>query len=92
MHATEHPRPDPDGWRDLAACRDMDPAAFFPGQFERADTAIAACRRCPVQDRCLTDALELERSVGLYAVFGVRGGLHAHERKDIIIAGRRRAS
>lgn len=92
MHATEHPRPDPDGWRDHAACRTMPKAMFYPRPFERSEEAIAACRACPVQGRCLTDALEWERATGLYAVVGIRGGLHARQRRDLIIRGRRQAS
>lgn len=88
MHATEHPRPDPDGWRDHAACRDMDTDDFYPERGNRAEAIQAICRTCPVQATCLADALEWERSIGLYAVHGIRGGLTAPQRRRIISGGR----
>ena len=56
MHANEHPRFDPQGWRDRAACRGMDPALFIPAKPEHAvrssAVAKAVCAWCPVIDEC----------------------------------------
>ena len=55
-----------DEWRDHAVCRKLDPAIFF--RPETVDNALAACRYCPVQQECLTDAY-------MYGEKGVRGGM-----------------
>jgi WhiB family redox-sensing transcriptional regulator len=57
-------------------CTQVDPELFFPenGRAHQARTAVAVCRRCPVQTRCL----EL---FGDVVDQGVVGGLTADERK-----------
>jgi len=69
-------------WRRLAACRDYDPAAFFPvGKTGPALPLIAeakaVCRRCPVRLACLQFALTSNQE------FGVWGGYDEDERRDL---------
>jgi len=63
------PLGDESGWRDYAACRDHDPDLFFPGS-EPTPSQIAAaraiCSACPVQDECLTYALESNQTDGIW--------------------------
>ena len=54
-------------WRDESACRDTDPAVFYPpadphanARKNRTDpyaTARTVCDGCPVQADCLTEAI-----------------------------------
>ena len=56
----EHPgQTGHDSWRVHAACVGSDPAQFTDPRPESDDTrlAIATCRRCPVRQPCLTEAL-----------------------------------
>jgi len=70
-------------WLDQAACLDHDTDIFFPnGDTAPAQSQVAAaakrvCSRCPVQDRCLTWAMETE------AGHGVWGGLTEKERRSL---------
>jgi WhiB family transcriptional regulator, redox-sensing transcriptional regulator len=72
------------GWRDRAACRDVDVDAelFFPtaeaGPARDAQVAAAkaVCARCPVRAECLTEAL-------LRIPHGIAGGLTEHERRRL---------
>lgn len=80
-------------WWERAACRKEDAELFFPADGERGpsrkahdEKAKAVCRRCPVQARCLTEALSLEHTAE--SRHGVWGGLTAEERQ----LARRRAS
>ena len=73
-------------WRHQAACREEDPALFFPDGSTGPwllviEEAKAVCRhRCPVIDTCLQWALENREN-------GVWGGLSEDERQQL----RRRA-
>ena len=64
-------------WTDLAACRGMDQAVFFPhdnGHFAGGhayDEAKGTCGRCPVRAECLVDWLDMPSSMQHY---GVRAG------------------
>jgi WhiB family redox-sensing transcriptional regulator len=87
---TTHPTNQPAGsrWRARAACRDTDPELFFPAAApgtpahdRQAAPAKKVCRRCPVRDACLTEAL---RSIP----HGIAGGLTEHEREQLLRAGR----
>lgn len=52
--------PDPEpGWEDRAACRTVDPAAFYlaPGKSRVRPDGVAACAACPVPSSCLVDAV-----------------------------------
>jgi hypothetical protein len=71
-------------WRDRAACRGVDPELFFPETTdgtldqplvrEQVEAAKAVCRRCPVREQCLVEALER-------LPHGVAGGMTEHERR-----------
>jgi hypothetical protein len=56
-------------WRELAACRDMGPAAFYD---TAPKAARARCRRCPVDELCFWFALTTEEEAGCR--FGIWGG------------------
>jgi len=71
-------------WRTRARCRTQDPETFFPDKGKPTASAKRICGGCPVQSRCLQDAI-----VAGY-VHGVWGGLSAHERKALVVAERRR--
>jgi hypothetical protein len=73
-------------WRSLAACRTEDPDLFFPLGTEghwalQIEQAKNLCRRCPVAETCLTEALREEG--GRYDRYGIRGGLTAPERRNL---------
>jgi len=57
-------------WRSLAACRDSDPELFFPAvgdqDIGRIAAAKAVCATCPVREECLTYAVELNQSEGIW--------------------------
>ena len=69
-------------WRNHAACLDESPEFFFPignsssvlGQVEKAK---AVCRRCEVDDTCLSWAMEFGQDAGVW------GGLSEDERNGI---------
>lgn len=67
-------------WQVRAACRGVDPELFFPEATdeplvrEQVAAAKAVCRRCPVRDQCLAEALER-------LPHGVAGGMTEHERR-----------
>src|SRR3954454_10744881 len=75
-------------WRVRAGCRSVDPELFFsdtacePSDGSPDEALVAAqvaeakgvCRGCPVQQRCLAEALE-------WIPYGIAGGLTAGERR-----------
>ena len=62
-----HARPLPaENWRDRAACLHRDPELFFPTAAEDPAPALAICRSCPVQGRCLAAALETGECDGVW--------------------------
>lgn len=61
----EQSRPDP-GWRARGRCLVLDPGTFFPDAPEEADTAVAACRGCPVAGPCLASALATAEPEGVW--------------------------
>ncbi|MBX6385909.1 MAG: WhiB family transcriptional regulator [Microbispora sp.] len=67
----------------MALCVGMDPEVFFPGSGRPPKAAVDACRRCPIEIRCMFDALRSTDE-------GYRGGLTKAER-DRIRAWDRRA-
>ncbi len=78
---TTAPQPMRD-WRRSAACRDTDPALFFPvGTTGPAVEQIAAakrvCNACPSQTECLEFALASNQDSGVW------GGLTEDERRTI---------
>lgn len=73
-----------EAWRQLAACRKMDPALFYPDNISGPDKktrnlyppeAKAACNRCPVRKACLDFAVNNGEKYGLW------GGKTPTERK-----------
>lgn len=60
-------------WRDLAACREVDPELFFAAP--QADAAKAVCASCPVRVPCLDWAMR--HSMG----YGVWGATAEEERR-----------
>jgi len=66
-------------WRDWAACANHDdPELFFPGTGEVPRDAIRICGECPVRRPCLTYALNLG------ATEGVWGGTTANQRRAML--------
>lgn len=63
------------GWQERAACRNTDPAVFFPLRGEDAAAAKAICAGCPVAEECLAYALTA------YERHGVWGGASERERR-----------
>ena len=47
------PAPDADHWRDSAACRGNDTAAWFDRTRRAEAAAVAVCKQCPVRAQCL---------------------------------------
>lgn len=77
-------------WHKSAACAGMDTEIFFTsgsagrgGGARNNRAALALCRTCSVRDSCLAAALDEEKSA-VYGVYGIRGGLTADERRQII--------
>jgi WhiB family redox-sensing transcriptional regulator len=72
-------------WRQLAACRGVDPDVFYPVSDDEADVAKAVCNQCAVRQPCLELALaNRERD-------GVWGGATERERRRILRPRRRTA-
>lgn len=72
-------------WTATAACRDADPELFFPTP-ENTVTAREArviCKKCPVREECLAEALRVKADA-----HGVWAGLTRDERRSL----RRKAS
>lgn len=72
-------------WRDLGACRGLDPDVFFPETEEESDTAKAICDSCDVRIACLEHALSSREKVGVW------GGTTERERRRIVRQRRRTA-
>ncbi|MFI6395518.1 WhiB family transcriptional regulator [Nonomuraea sp. NPDC050540] len=64
-------------WEAAALCAQADPEAWFPAKGEHAVTARGICRRCPVREPCLQDALADDEPSG------IRGGLGPRERRRL---------
>ena len=65
-------------------CR-LDPGAWFPdgNGGRRYVTARKWCQRCPVTDRCLQAALDLEAGLGRKERHGMWGGTTPRERAQM---------
>ena len=72
-------------WYHDAACQGVDVEAFFTPARRTRDSryVFALCRACPVRQACLDAALDEEKNAA-YGVYGIRGGLTADERRQII--------
>jgi WhiB family transcriptional regulator, redox-sensing transcriptional regulator len=80
-------RPIEGEWVRDAACAETDPEAFFPYGEVSAEVRLAkaVCATCPVQNECLTYALEVDEPHGIW------GGLTPKERKRLKRKGGRAA-
>lgn len=65
-------------------CMETDPELWFPETWLQARDAKRLCGTCPVQNECLTFALETNQSDGIW------GGLTAEERRRLQGRGRNR--
>lgn len=79
-------------WTAGKACRPEDLELFYPtgrpGRFgdpNRGAEAKAICARCPIRERCLTEALIEEARGG--GCWGIRGGLDEDQREALMKAG-----
>jgi WhiB family redox-sensing transcriptional regulator len=68
-----------DDWRANSACRDTDPALFFPvgttgPALEQIASAKAVCETCEVKDPCLEFAVSTNQDSGVW------GGTSEEER------------
>lgn len=71
-----------DDWRAQSACRDTDPALFFPvgttgPALEQITSAKSVCDTCEVKDPCLRFALETNQDSGVW------GGKSEEERRQV---------
>lgn len=64
-------------WMLQARCLDADPEAFFPEKGGSTREAKRICAVCPVQQECLSYALENEER------FGIWGGMSERERRRL---------
>lgn len=72
-------------WRELGACRGLEPSIFFPDDEDEAIDAKAVCGGCNVRVACLEHALTIREKVGVW------GGATERERRRIIRQRRRTA-
>ncbi len=72
-------------WRDLGACRGLDPQIFYPETDDQADDAKSVCGDCGVRSTCLEHALRYREKEGVW------GGCTERERRRIIRQRRRSA-
>lgn len=64
-------------WAAYASCREVDPEMFFSGAEKKTEEAIRICNGCPVQDECLTWALDTR------VRYGIWGGLTERQRRRL---------
>ncbi len=72
-------------WRELGACRGLDPAMFFPDEEDESLTAKSVCDQCDVRIACLEHALASREKQGVW------GGATERERRRMIRQRRRTA-
>lgn len=72
-------------WRQLGACRGLDPGIFYPESDEEAGEAKAVCSECHVRVACLEHALTSREKVGVW------GGATERERRRLVRQRRRSA-
>lgn len=66
-----------DGWDDVAACKGMDPALFYPSHGEATEFGVAVCSSCPAILDCAVYALRAGEEHGVW------GGLSGKQRREI---------
>jgi len=76
----------PPDWTEQALCAQADPAEWYPEKGGSSLRAKRICRRCPVREPCLGDALDRNDAHGVW------GGLSPEERDRIAAAYRRGTS
>jgi hypothetical protein len=68
------------GWWHLAACQGQPLSRFYPpNSAGMAATIETFCKRCPVKDECLSEALKTEEPSARH---GIWGGMSAIEREE----------
>jgi WhiB family transcriptional regulator, redox-sensing transcriptional regulator len=72
-------------WRELGACRGLEPSMFFPDDEDDAHEAKTVCAGCDVRVACLEHALTIREKQGVW------GGATERERRRIIRQRRRTA-
>ena len=72
-------------WRELGACRGLEPSIFYPDDESEALDAKAVCGSCGVRVACLEYALTVREKQGVW------GGATERERRRIIRQRRRTA-
>ena len=72
-------------WRELGACRGLEPSMFYPDDEDEAIEAKAVCAGCDVRVACLEHALTIREKQGVW------GGATERERRRIIRQRRRTA-
>ncbi len=72
-------------WRELGACRGLEPTIFYPDEDEDATDAKSVCAECRVRVTCLEFALNHREKQGVW------GGATERERRRIIRQRRRSA-
>jgi len=72
-------------WRQLGACRGLDPTIFYPDDDDEGLEAKSVCDGCSVRVACLEHALSLREKSGVW------GGATEKERRRIIRQRRRTA-
>jgi WhiB family redox-sensing transcriptional regulator len=72
----------PGDWRSEAACRNMDPAIFFPeGPGTGAAKARAVCADCPVRQQCFDYAEEAPELDGIWGGYSATNRRRSADRK-----------
>ncbi|WP_372460559.1 WhiB family transcriptional regulator [Actinomycetospora soli] len=59
-------------WHRDALCAQADPEAFFPEKGGSPAEAKQVCRRCPVREQCLADAIAHDERFGVWGGVGTR--------------------
>jgi WhiB family redox-sensing transcriptional regulator len=72
-------------WRELGACRGLEPSIFYPDDDDEALDAKAVCAECAVRITCLEYALQVREKQGVW------GGATERERRRLIRQRRRTA-
>ena len=72
-------------WRELGACKGLEPSIFYPDDDDEALDAKAVCADCGVRIACLEFALQVREKQGVW------GGATERERRRMIRQRRRSA-
>jgi WhiB family transcriptional regulator, redox-sensing transcriptional regulator len=72
-------------WRELGACKGLDPSIFYPDDDTEANVAKTVCAGCGVRVACLEYALQSREKQGVW------GGATERERRRMVRQRRRSA-